>query len=306
MLRKPTGGERIGIVLVIPMAQNTFAIGIDGGGTSSRFALLHNGRRVEARGGSANASSDLAATRDTLTKGLTDLASAAGLAVADLRDIPTFIGLAGMVDPTCAQRLVQALPLTHVQIEDDRRTAMVGALGVSDGCVMGIGTGTFFGRRAGGVDRLIGGWGLVLGDEASGAHLGRALLRQVVRSCDGMCAGSAITQKTFTDFGSSAAIIAFATQAQPTDFAQFAPAIVEAALTGDATAQSLMIDGATHITQMLRHLGWQAGERICPHGGLAAHYAPYLGETFAACLTDPEGTALDGALRLAVRMEAAA
>lgn len=282
--------------------QHSSVIGIDGGGTNCRFALLHNGQRVEVRGGSANASSDLATTRATLLQGLSDLARAADLDLDELRDFPAFIGLAGMVDATSASDLAQDLPLSHVQIEDDRRTALVGALGAEDGCVISIGTGSFLGRRTEGVERLVGGWGLVLGDEASGAFLGRQLLKSVVCATDGTTERSDLTQDALKAMGSTSAIVAFAATATPRDFARFAPDIVNAAKAGDDVAVALMTQGTHYIEEMLSHLGWREGERICLLGGLANHYIPYLSDAITAHLSEPNGSALDGALRLAAKM----
>ncbi len=229
----------------------------------------------------------------------------AGLSVPDLAQIPTFIGLAGVVDQDIALGFAQDLPLANVQIEDDRRTAMVGALGASDGCVIGIGTGSFLGRRVAGKDLLIGGWGLTLGDDASGAFLGRQLLRRVLETGDGMHDVSLVTREVLAQFGSTAAIVAFAGQAQPSDFAEFAPRIIAGAGADDPTAVALVREGVQYIERALGRLGWRAGERICPIGGVAPHYAPYLAPDIASHLVAPEGTALDGALILAAQMGAA-
>ncbi len=286
-------------------AQDTSVIGIDGGGSNCRFAMLHQGRRLDVQLGGANASSDRAAALATLQSGLSALSNASGLSVPDLAQIPTFIGLAGVVDQDIALGFAQDLPLANVQIEDDRRTAMVGALGASDGCVIGIGTGSFLGRRVAGKDLLIGGWGLTLGDDASGAFLGRQLLRRVLETGDGMHDVSLVTREVLAQFGSTAAIVAFAGQAQPSDFAEFAPRIIAGAGADDPTAVALVREGVQYIERALGRLGWRAGERICPIGGVAPHYAPYLAPDIASHLVAPEGTALDGALILAAQMGAA-
>ena len=282
--------------------QNRSVIGVDGGGTNCRFAMLHQGRRVDFQLGSANASSDLDAALATLRQGLSGLAGAAGLALSDITDVPTFIGLAGVLDQDIATALSRNLPLTCIRIEDDRRPAMVGALGASDGYVIGIGTGSFLGRRAGGVDRLIGGWGLILGDEASGAYLGRQLLRRVLQVADGIHEATPLTREMLTRFRTTAAIVAFATKAKPGDFAQFAPRVVTSARSEDPFAVGLMQDGARYISRALDHLGWRPGDRICPLGGLAPFYGPYLAPDISAHMSKPEGTALDGALSLAAQM----
>jgi len=275
-------------------------IGIDGGGTQCRFALCIGARRFDWRGGSANATTDPEGTRRMLHEGLIALAEQAGVARDTLQDVPVFAGLAGVLGD--AAGLSQGLPVRNIHIEDDRRTAMTGALGGRDGCVLGIGTGSFFGRRTGGVDRLIGGWGFVLGDEASGAQLGRGLLRAALAVADGMTPASPLTDDITARFGGPAGIVRFAATARPAAFAALAPDIVAAAQDGDRIGQDLMQSGARVIETELAGLGWQPGERICPLGGVAAQYAPYLAPRVAACLSTPEGSALDGALHLARQM----
>ncbi len=274
-------------------------IGVDGGGTRCRFALLGPSGRVEIERGSANVASDRAGALATLTEGLAALWSKAGLAPDGLQDCPTFLGLAGVVDTDDARNIASALPLDQVRVEDDRRTAFVGALGAADGCVVGLGTGSFFGRRADGHTRLIGGWGFELADEASGAWLGRALLRRTLSTRDGLAEPSTLTDATLSDLRGARGIVAFAKTAAPADFAAFAPRIVAAAAAGDAQGTALMKSGAAVISEHLDHLGWRAGEPICPIGGLAPHYAPFLPREIADYLTPPKGSALDGALMLA-------
>lgn len=277
-------------------------LGVDGGGTSCRFALVWNGRRYDVQTRAANATSDPIGAIGALQGGLRALAEAADITVADLAEVPAFLGLAGVVSDAAALHLAAQLPLENVHIEDDRRTAMVGALGASDGCVIGLGTGSFFGRRTNGRNRFIGGWGFVLGDEASGADLGRGLLRCALDVHDGVRDATPLAEEVMARFGSSAGVVAFAASATPGDFASLAPQVVTAAQEGDAVAVHLMAQGARMIEAALHDLGWQKGEVICPLGGLAPHYSPYLSGHIAAHITEPAGTALDGALALAARM----
>ncbi|MBY4891248.1 ATPase [Rhodobacteraceae bacterium N5(2021)] len=280
-------------------------IGIDGGGTHCRFALTHSGHRFDVTLAAANASTDPEGTLATLKQGLAALAKAADVPLATLAQVPAYLGLAGVMDAQMGAEIARALPLHRAVVGDDRRTAMVGALGDADGCVIGIGTGSFMGRRTGGVDRLIGGWGFVLGDDASGAVLGRQALRCVLDVHDGLRAATPLTRALSARVGSPADIVAFASRAKPSDFAALAPDITAAAQEGDPVALTLMQEGARHIDHRLRHLGWQHPERICPLGGLATHYAPYLSPDLAAQLAAPAGTALDGALALAAQMDPA-
>ena len=60
-----------------------------------------------------------------------------------------------------------------------------------------------------------------------------------------------------------------------------------------------MAEGAAYIVAGLHGLGWMPGERVCPIGGLAPEYAAFLPDDLSRCLSEPEGSALDGALSLA-------
>ncbi|MDH3262683.1 MAG: ATPase [Paracoccaceae bacterium] len=282
-------------------------VGVDGGGSSCRIALLREGRRHEAEVGAANVSTDCDAAIASLRDGLARVAAAAGLSMDDLRPCAAYLGLAGVKGAEDAARVAAALPFERVRVEDDRLAAVAGALGEADGAVAGIGTGSFLARRSGGTVRLIGGWGLALGDEASAAWLGRGLLSAVLKTVDGLVEPSPLTEAIFAEHGRDPeAIVAFSLNARPRDYGRLAPRIDEAAQAGDALATHLMRAGAAYIEEALRALGWQHGETLCLVGGVARHYARYLGEEIAPSLKAPKGTALDGALQLAARVGGAA
>lgn len=274
-------------------------IGVDGGGTHCRFALSIEGRRIECRSGRANPLSDFSAAMASLHEGLAGLSQAAGVSLDELVDVPAYFGLAGVQEEKLAARVARELPLRNVRIDDDRHTAMVGALGDCDGSVIGIGTGSFLGRRADGVDQLIGGWGLILGDEASGAYLGRQLLRRILQVSDGYVQASPLSEEVLGEFGSPQAIVSFAATACPGDFAIYARRVVDAAAAGDGISRTLMADGAAFIETGITRLGWQPGEAVFSIGGLAARYHDFLSHEVASCLEEPKGSALDGALLLA-------
>ena len=279
--------------------RSNLVIGIDGGGSNCRLALDADGHLHEVRCGSANVSSDLQGALSTLRNGLESLAHSAGLHLDDLRHARAYLGLAGVVGPKIAAAVSAGLPLSNAVVEDDRIAAVVGALGVENGAVIGIGTGSFLARRSAGRIDMIGGWGFILGDEASGADLGRKILSSTLHAADGLNAGSTLTTRLLEELGGSAGVVGFAAGATPAEFARYAPRVVTAAKQGDAVAKRLMEDGAAYIVAGLNRLGWQGGERLCPIGGLAQQYGAFLPDPIAACLTEPEDTALAGALRLA-------
>lgn len=277
-------------------------IGIDGGGTSCRAAVVAQGLRHEVVLGPANVSTGFDAAIATIAEALDRLADKAGLAAADLRAAHAHLGLAGVMSEAIAARVAAALPLAHVTVTDDRPTTIAGALGGGDGAVAAIGTGSFVGRQVAGAITGAGGWGFHLGDQAAGAWLFRRCLEEVLLAVDGLAPmtglGAAILDRYANDAG---AIVAFSLTARPADYAARAREVVAAAEAGDGLSCRLMAEGADYIRRALTGLGWRRGEVLCLTGGLGPAYARWLdlGPVAAS-----KGSALDGALALAARQGA--
>ncbi|MEM9779462.1 MAG: hypothetical protein AAF813_06065, partial [Pseudomonadota bacterium] len=144
--------------------------------------------------------------------------------------------------------------------------------------------------------------GFQLSDHASGAWLGRMALEWALAAWERLRDHSDLTWALMSQFDSDPRAVArFAGTAQPGDFGAFAPQVLEAAEAGDGMAVAVMRQGATHLTTMLGALGHKPGEVLCLTGGVGRFYVPYLPVETRAGLISPEGTALDGALRLAAR-----
>ncbi len=286
------------------MGRNTpLIIAVDGGGSTCRVALADASGRVlaTASGPSANVTTALeggiAAMLDTLEKAR----AKAGLSADDIAAACAHVGLAGVKSPRIAKAVAAAFPATRVTVTEDRPTTMAGALGAADGYVAAIGTGSFLGGQTGGRQHFVGGWGLMLGDQASGAWLGRQLLSQVLEWQDGLREATDLLSGTLAAYdGDPMAIVAFAADNPPDKYAELAPRLLDAAQTGDAAGVEIVRDGAAYIQRALNRLGFRDGDRLCLTGGIGPRYAAFLDATYKINLTPPEGTALDGALRLAL------
>jgi len=283
---------------------NEVLIGVDGGGSGSRGVLVAGARRVTVAGGPANATTDPDGAAATLAALLEALRVAAGLPGAALAGARAYLGVAGVIAPALARRLAAALPVCGAVVEDDRRAALVGALGARDGGVIAAGTGAFAGVRRDGTERFAGGWGLELGDEGSGAWLGRGALAATLRAEDGTGPESALTRRLRARHGGRpAGILAWARDAGPSDFATLAPDVVAAARDGDQVGAALMRDGAAHLARALAAAGWAPRLPLCVVGGIGPALAPWLPADLAAAIVAPAGGPLDGALALALSGE---
>jgi glucosamine kinase len=281
-------------------------IGIYGDGTAFGFALQTGNRRCDAHLDLTDLHSGLSSVIETIQTGLRSLADKAKVDIAFLEDVPTYLGLSGIKSLQDAETVKSGLSLTHVVVEDDRRSVVTGALGTENGTVVSIGTGSFVSRQINGEARLIGGYGTVLGNEASGSWLGKKLLERVLHCEDGLVKSSAIIQSTWETFdGAPEKLMDFAQSASPGEFATFAPAIADAAHKEDPNARYLMRLGTAYIKRSLETLEYRPGEVICLIGEFAKEYAALLPKPISEGLRRPKGTPLDGAIQLAQKLSSA-
>lgn len=273
---------------------NPVFLGVDGGGTGCRVAICDRLGQILARAeaGPANISADpeaalcniLAATRAALVQ--------LGGEVA-LAELHAGLGLAGANAAGAADWLGAHLPFARARIVTDAVTAVKGALGDADGIVAAIGTGSVFAEQRGGVMRQIGGWGLALGDEGSGAVLGRALLARALRARDGALPMTQLLVDVLTEFATAEALVAFSLGAKGADYATLAPRVVGS---DDPAAQAIMAQAVADVRASVLAL-----QKVGP---LPVTFIGGLGPAYAARIPDwPQrpaaGSALDGALMLA-------
>ena len=287
----------------MPESLNNPVLAIDGGGTKCRLALQTTEACLVAEAGPANASTDFDAAINCLLTGLAALAKLADTKADTLYGLPAFVGLAGVTGPSLVARLTAALPLRNVCYADDRRAALHGALGDDDGLLAHCGTGSFFASKIGKKERFAGGWGAVLGDEASAQWVGRMALNQLLRQVDGLIQGSELTEELMAQFQDAANVVQFARDASPADFGGLAPLVTARATSNDPVAHTVLQAGANHIASELKQMGWVPGLAVCLAGGIGPYYATYLPDDMKPDLAKPQAEPLDGAIALARNME---
>lgn len=277
----------------------TLFLGIDGGGTGCRAAVADAAGRVlgEGRAGPANIASDpegarlniLAATREAL-------AAAVGTASARTEEprLAAGLGLAGANAAGAAGRLKLALPFARTRVETDAIAAVKGALRQGDGIVAALGTGSVFARQRAGQIRQIGGWGLALGDEGSGAWLGRRVLARALRAVDGFEPMTPFLQALIDERGGPEGVVGFSLTARPADFAVLAPRILAST---DLAATGVVKAAVADVAAAIDLLQTDGPVPVVFIGGLGASYAARFGGRWQ--VMPALGSALDGALILA-------
>jgi glucosamine kinase len=228
---------------------------------------------------------------------------AAGLSPSNIEKAAAVLGVAGANVGAYGNRIESQLPFASVRVVTDSLIALTGALGQKDGVVGAVGTGSVYGSRRGGTVKEIGGWGFIVGDQASGARVGRDLLEASLLAHDKIRPASPLTVTTMAEFSDDPQrVVEFAHGAKPKDFGRFAPRVFEYAEGGDPVALAIVAAGARAIGDSLDALLWPACRTVCLLGGLGGLYRRWLGERYQGLITEPKGDALRGAVALALEL----
>jgi len=267
-------------------------LGIDGGGSGCRAALADASGRILGRGaaGPANIAADIDGAAANIRAAARQALASAGDASPD----GVGLGLAGVNAAGTVARLRPLLPWPAARIETDAVTATMGALGAEDGVVAALGTGSVFAVQRAGLVRQVGGWGLAISDEGSGAWIGRAILAAAVRAGDGRMRETPLLSALLKEYGGPEGIAAFAIRAGQADFAALAPRAFEDA---DPAAEAVLATADAAIAETVAFLQEGRDLPVVFTGGLGPAFARRLAGRWR--LQEARGSSLDGALQLA-------
>lgn len=170
---------------------NLLFLGVDGGGTKTRFALIDANRTLVAEatlGTTYHPDAGIEGVRDVLRQGTAEVlaaeyASASQIAYA-------FFGLPAYGEDSIITPVLDSMPrsiLGHdrYKVDNDMVCGWAGSLGAQDGINIVAGTGSIgYGQRAG-VGARAGGWGELFSDEGSAYWIAMQGLNAYSRMSDG-------------------------------------------------------------------------------------------------------------------------
>jgi glucosamine kinase len=283
----------------------TLYIGVDGGGTHCRARIRDAAGRLvgEGHGGPANARLGAAIAMGSVVQAAKAAAAAGGIAVGALARASVFMGLAGAIDEGRKRALLaEPHPFSQVRIDTDAYIAWAGAHGGRDGGIVILGTGSAGLAVVQGRRFNVGGWGNVISDDGSGNDIGAQAVRRALWALDGMAEMTPLAAAILDRFDRDPnKMVTWGDQARPTDFAQFAPLVLEHAARGDPLGKAVMEHAAAGAARIARRLIDVGAPGVALLGGLAAPMTPWLPPAIQARLVKPEADALDGAILLARR-----
>jgi glucosamine kinase len=185
-------------------------------------------------------------------------------------------------------------------LTSDAHAACVGAHDGGDGGIIVLGTGSIGWAVLKGRQHRVGGWGLPLSDEGSGAWMGREVLRRVLMACDGRLAWTPLLRTVFELHDTAPyRIVQSAARASPRDFGKLAPLVVEHASRDDDVALAILRAAARHVDGIANRLIELGVRRLALAGGVAPHLERLLAPSTRQRLVKPVGDPLYGAFLLA-------
>ena len=233
-------------------------VGADGGGSKTRAVVARaDGTVIGSADGPGSA------VRPGGISHAADVIAACVLAAlrdAGVEDVPAALvaGVAGVGRDRERAELLEALAsrglATSIQVTTDAAIALDDAFASGPGILLIAGTGSIAYARApdGRFDRC-GGWGPVLGDEGGGAWIGRRALNVAAAAADGREPDTALLPALLGVIGADepSAMITWAANARPADFAALAPVVLRVAADGDLRANSVL---ALAVEELVLHV----------------------------------------------------
>ena len=267
---------------------STIVVGVDGGGTKTRVLVAdETGKTIAEADGPASAvrpgQAEHSATviAETVRRALGE--AELGLIVPRV----LCVGVAGVGREPERQALWQALAAREladeVVVHPDATIALDDAFSDGVGVLLIAGTGSVaFGRGPTGTVARCGGWGPNIGDEGSGAWIGRRALSVVTAASDGREPETALTGAILTaaQVNDVNDLIAWAASATPAALATLAPAVISEADAGDLRANAILSMSAEELVLHVRALARQlfmderAAVPVALTGGLLKRGAP--------------------------------
>ena len=317
-----------------------YYLGVDGGGTNCRIRLADENLATLGETAIREASNLQieagAAGYQSIIKGLDPVLQQASLSRDVLKDTYACFCMAGGRSETARNAFAgRQWPFAAVKVYDDIDAAHAGALGGEEGAVIIAGTGSAALAIVDGKRHQCGGWGFHVGDQMSGAILGRELLRRAYEAREGLVEGSALTEAALDRLGGDLQIIMdwsfpkakavardgstlpavdvvaepftagdkayddFVIGRAPVDYGSFTRLIFEFFEKGDPVARELIDLQMSYVDNYVRWFKVRGATRMAPTGGVSERMYPMLVERYGDFIVKPQGDNLSGAVILA-------
>ncbi|HEY0032184.1 MAG TPA: BadF/BadG/BcrA/BcrD ATPase family protein [Devosia sp.] len=303
-----------------------YYLGVDGGGTNCRVRLADENLQTlaEVKNGRSNLQIDSGDPAfKAISEGTRDVFKAAGIDYAQAANTYACFGMAGgRMDSARASFAARPWPFAGVKVYDDIDIAHAGALGGGEGGVIIVGTGSAAMSIVDGQRYQAGGWGFQIGDQMSGAILGRELARYAVEAEDGLAEASPLTKAVIAQLGGDNQAVmtwSFATDMAlrivsrdgtegcddaligraPAEYGRLMPLFFDFYDKGDPIAKKMMDIELGYIDTYVRWFKSHNARVMAIVGGLGERLFPILQQHYGGFVALPKFEPLHGAVILA-------
>ncbi|ODT76659.1 MAG: hypothetical protein ABS76_30280 [Pelagibacterium sp. SCN 64-44] len=303
-----------------------YYLGVDGGGTNCRVRLADENlvTLAEVKNGRSNLQIDAGEPAyKAISDGTRDVFAAAGLDYAETANTYACFGMAGgRMDSARDAFAARPWPFAGVKVYDDIDIAHAGALGGAEGGVIIVGTGSAAMSIVDGKRHQAGGWGFQIGDQMSGAILGRELARYAVEAEDGLVEASPLTKAVIAALGGDNQAVmtwSFVTAMglrivnrdgsegcdealigrAPAEFGKLMPLFIDHLQKGDPVARRMLDIQMGYIDTYVRWFKNHGAQVMAIVGGFGEALFPILQERYGSFVALPRYEPLHGAVILA-------
>ncbi|HEV7277264.1 MAG TPA: BadF/BadG/BcrA/BcrD ATPase family protein [Devosiaceae bacterium] len=289
-----------------------YYLGVDGGGTNCRIRLADENLTTlaDATGGRSNLQIEGGEPAyNSIAEGTREVFRQAGIDYSETANTFACFGMAGGRLPSARDAFgARPWPFAAVTVYDDIDIARAGAHGGEDGAVIIVGTGSAALAMVDGVRHQCGGWGFHIGDQMSGAILGRELVRRAVEAADDLVPGSPLTEAVIEKLGGSLdAVMDWSFQdRRPADYGALVPLFCEYYEKGDPVAADLMDLQFSYIDNYVAWFKRRGATRMAAVGGFGTRLYPLLIDRYGDFIVRPRHEPLHGAVILAKQKFASA
>ena len=281
-------------------------VGIDGGGTHTRLRLTRLDGHVlgEGQAGASALGQGINQAWQHIEKAFQEAVSRSGLSSLRWDECSVGAGLSGASVEANARGFIAAQPgCARLVLDTDGFTGVLGAHGGAPGALLIGGTGSVCAvLRADGRRDTIGGWGWSVGDEGSGAWLGKEALRHAQRALDGRDPVGPFARALWRrfDFDSNLAdtLRSWSAQAGQQALAGLAPLVFEYEKI-DPTAARLLNEAALELESLADAADPDAELPLALAGSVAVRLADRLSRPLRSRCRTAMADAAAGALHLA-------
>jgi len=252
-----------------PREGEELLLAVDAGATHTRAVIAEVNGKVTGKGFAGPANSYAVGSKVADRNLISAISQAAKQCGVSRRQISVAAIGSASVDyddsgaAPIAKSLARYLPSARILVKPDALIALEGALGGKPGVVIVCGTGSIvLGQDADGSVVKIGGWGPMMGDEASAQWVGREALRRAALATDKTGPPTRLTQRFLRHYKLRSfdriIDVVYQRHMSPAEVGLLAPIVSATARQGDLVAREIFHDGAEALASQAA----QAAERL--------------------------------------------